>query len=194
MGRYGERCSRYGETASLLRGGDARARAVKSYFVVYAEHRVKSMGGEYSEYSGVRVLSSPGWSTRMRYSASRHEIWGDMGRYGEIRGDTGRYGEIWGGAPGRCTRARGTCARTRSRAARASCGRRRCRGAPEEVARGRRCARSVRRRGVWKAPRCVRELIRAGARRTAGVRRLGSAPRGVSREHAPCKRARVREP
>ena len=96
MGRYGERCSRYGETASLLRGGDARARAVKSYFVVYAEHRVKSMGGEYSEYSGVRVLSSPGWSTRMRYSASRHEIWGDMGRNGEKWGEMGRYGEIRG--------------------------------------------------------------------------------------------------
>ena len=138
-----------------------------------------------------------------------------MGRYGQIWGDVGRYGEIRGEIPllGRCSWPVHTSARyLRSNAFEGSssilrkiwgdmgrCGQLE-HPAPGDGAgelrkrwRGEGAARTVRRRGVWKAPRCVRELIRAGARRTAGVRRPGSAPRGVSREHAPCKRARVRE-
>ena len=57
-------------------------------------------GGGYSgvqrstaEYSGVRVLSSAGWETRVRHP--RLDC-GEPKVGDEIRGDTGRYGEIWG--------------------------------------------------------------------------------------------------
>jgi len=38
----------------------------------------------------------------MRYSASRHEIWGDMGRYGEIWGDMGRDRNPYSASRGWC--------------------------------------------------------------------------------------------
>ena len=61
-------------------------------------------GYEYSEYNECRwIRSSTAESVSPRalagrqehvYSATRHEIGGDMGRYGEIWGGTGRYGEV----------------------------------------------------------------------------------------------------
>ena len=91
------------------------------------------------------------------------EIWGDTGRYGEIRGDTGRYGAVL--LAGAHERAVLALERVRGQLEHPALGD----GAARlrKKWRGRRCARAVRRRSVWKAPRCVGDWSTPHSRRQA---------------------------
>ena len=72
----------------------------------YSRHRVSTRGCELNTADTAKE-SVPSlalvWSTRRRIPRLGlgaehvgHEIWGDMGRYGEIWEDMGRYGARWG--------------------------------------------------------------------------------------------------